>query len=207
MGTTPTPPRTAQRSHEPPAPDRPTPAPTPAPPPAARRASRSRFSPRTRKTVLLLHVISSMTWLGLDIGLLMLSVTGFVTDDPVTRRAAYLSMNMIGDTLLVPASLLALATGILLGIGTAWGLVRYRWVLIKLVVTIVTATLTIFALRSGLHEAAAGVMADPPSAGEAGVGLLAAPLVSLTCYIAMTALSVFKPWGRTRWGRSPASSA
>ncbi|GAA3959911.1 membrane protein [Actinomadura viridis] len=148
-----------------------------------------------------------MTWLGLDIGLLMLSVTGFVSDDPVTRRTAYLSMNMIGDTLLVPASLLALATGVLLGIGTPWGLVRYRWVLTKLVVTIITATLTIFALRDGLHEAAAGVLADPPSPGEAGVGLLAAPLVSLTCYIGMTALSVFKPWGRTRWGRRPAASA
>jgi hypothetical protein len=75
-------------------------------------------------------------------------------------------------------------------------------VLAKLVITVVTATLTIFALRSGLHEAAHGVMADPPSAGDAAQGLLAAPIVSLSCYLFMTVLSIYKPWGRTRWGRT-----
>ncbi|WP_344598539.1 hypothetical protein [Actinomadura vinacea] len=183
---------------------------TPAAPGPARTRPRQRprFSPRTRKAILLLHVVSSMTWLGLDIGLLALSITGFTSDDPVTLRTAYLSMNMIGDTVLIPASLLALVSGVALGVGTKWGLVRYRWVLVKLVLTVITAALTVFSLRDGLNQAAAGVMAEHPSAGESADGLLAAPVVSLSCYLFMTVLSIYKPWGRTRrptrkTGRTP----
>ncbi|XVQ08452.1 DUF2269 family protein [Spirillospora sp. CA-255316] len=166
-----------------------------------RAPARARFAPRTRRAILLLHVISSMTWLGLDVGLLALSITGYLSDDPVTMRAAYLSMNMLGDTVLIPASLLALVTGVLLGVGTKWGLVRHTWVLTKLVLTVVTAVLTVVALRDSLNEAAAGMLAARPSAGDAADGLLFAPVVSLTCYMFMTVLSIYKPWGRTRWGR------
>ncbi|MFC5747825.1 DUF2269 family protein [Actinomadura rugatobispora] len=171
-----------------------------------RAPARARFTPRTRKAILLLHVISSMTWLGLDVGLLALSITGSLSDDPVTLRAAYLSMNMLGDTVLIPASLLALVTGVLLGVGTKWGLVRYTWVLTKLVLTVVTAALTVVALRASLNEAAAGVLAARPSAGDAADGLLFAPVVSLTCYTFMTVLSIYKPWGRIRRGRRAAGA-
>lgn len=167
----------------------------------ARPAARARFSPRTRKAILLLHVIGSMTWLGLDVGLLTLGVTGYTTEDPGLVRATYLAMDLLGDTVLVPAALLALVTGILLGAGTRWGLIRHRWVLTKLVLTIVTVIATFFALRASLHEAAAGVMADPPDPGAAGESLLFAPAVSLACYTFMAVVSIFKPWGRTRWGR------
>jgi hypothetical protein len=90
---------------------------------------------------------------------------------------------------------------VLLGAGTKWGLVRHTWVLVKLVLTVVTAALTVVALRDSLNEAAAGMPAATPSAGDAADGLLAAPVVSLTCYTFMTVLSIYKPWGRTPWGR------
>jgi uncharacterized membrane protein len=173
---------------------------SPATAPRSRPSStKARFSPRTRKAVLLLHILSSLTWLGLDVGLLALSLTGYTADDPATVRAVYLAMNVLGNTVLVPAALLALVTGVVLGLGTRWGLVRYHWVLVKLVITLITATLTIFLLRAGLQQAAAEVRTIPGLPGEAGGGLLFAPIVSLTCYVFMTVISIFKPWGRTRW--------
>jgi uncharacterized membrane protein len=179
---------------------------SPATAPRSRPSStKARFSPRTRKAVLLLHILSSLTWLGLDVGLLALSLTGYTSDDPATVRAVYLAMNVLGNTVLVPAALLALVTGVVLGLGTKWGLVRHRWVLVKLVITLITATLTIFLLRAGLQQAAAEVRTVPGLPGEAGGGLLFAPIVSLTCYVFMTVISIFKPWGRTR--RAPERTA
>ncbi len=183
-----------------------TPEASPAVSPAARRRStKARFSPRTRKAVLLLHILGSLTWLGLDVGLLALSLTGLTSDDPATVRAVYLAMSVLGTTVLIPAAILSLVTGVLLGLGTKWGLVRHHWVLVKLVLTVITAALTISALRSGLSQAADEVRLSAVAPADATGGLLFAPIVSLTCYLFMTVLSIYKPWGRTPWARRRAA--
>jgi hypothetical protein len=170
--------------------------------PAGRRApaKKATFPPRVRKAILVVHVLSSLTWLGLDVGLLALSLTGLTTDDPLTLRGVYLTMNVLVGTAVIPASLIALASGVILSLGTKWGLVRYRWVVVKLVITLITATLTIVLLRAGVQTAAEEVRAAAEAPAEAGGGLLFAPIVSLSCYVFMTVISFFKPWGRTRWG-------
>jgi len=174
---------------------------------AAKAGRKRTFPPRIRKTVLVLHVISSLTWLGVDVGLLALSLTGLTTDDPMTLRAVYLTMSVLVDAVVIPAGLLALTTGVVLSLGTKWGLVRYRWVLVKLVITLVTMTLTYYGLRAGVETAAAEVRAAAQAPSEARGGLLFAPIVSLTCYVFMTVISFFKPWGRTRWGRAAGRAA
>jgi hypothetical protein len=174
---------------------------------AAKAGRKRTFPPRIRKTVLVLHVISSLTWLGVDVGLLALSLTGLTTDDPMTLRAVYLTMSVLVDAVVIPAALLALITGVVLSLGTKWGLVRYRWVLVKLVITLVTMTLTYYGLRAGVETAAAEVRAAAQAPSEARGGLLFAPIVSLTCYVFMTVISFFKPWGRTRWGRAAGRAA
>jgi hypothetical protein len=165
-----------------------------------------RMRPTARKTALTAHVVLSVGWLGLDLGLLTLGLTALVSGDPTTTRAAYVAMDLLGGTWLVVVALGSLATGLLVSLGTHWGLVRHRWVLTKLVLTMGAATATVFALRPGLHEAATRAAATPAGAqvdvGDVAVQLAIAPSVALVLYLTMTVLSVFKPWGRTRWGRS-----
>ncbi|WP_367137050.1 hypothetical protein [Saccharothrix sp. HUAS TT1] len=144
--------------------------------------------PGARKTWLLLHVISSVGWLGVTIGMLVLALAAF--DAP----QLYQAMSLLGDLVVLPLALAALVTGVVLSVGTRWGLVKHRWVLVKFALTVVAVVATTFSLRSGLHEAADGVV------GTAGGDVLAAACVSLALYTFNTALSVFKPWGRTRWG-------
>ncbi|MFI9011728.1 hypothetical protein ACIGNX_31275 [Actinosynnema sp. NPDC053489] len=144
--------------------------------------------PKARKTWLLLHVISSVGWLGVTAGMLVLALAAF--DEP----RLYQAMALLGDLVVLPLALAALATGVVLSLGTRWGLVKHRWVLVKFVLTVVAVVATAFALRSGLHDAADGVV------GTAGRDVLVASCVSLVLYTVNTALSVFKPWGRTRWG-------
>ncbi|GAB2987193.1 hypothetical protein [Saccharothrix stipae] len=146
------------------------------------------MKPRARKSWLLLHVISSVGWLGVTIGMLVLAIAAF--DAP----QLYQAMSLLGDLVVLPLALGALVTGLVLSLGTKWGLVKHRWVLVKFVLTVIAVVATTFSLRSGLHEAADGVV------GTAGGDVLAASCVSLAFYTVNTVLSVFKPWGRTRWG-------
>ncbi|WP_436757684.1 hypothetical protein [Streptosporangium sp. V21-05] len=165
------------------------------------------MSPPVRRTVLTLHVVFSVGWLGLDLGLLTLGITALTTGDPELLRASYLAMDVFGDVLIVPVGLGALLTGVLLCLGTPWGFVRYRWVLIKLVTTLAAVIASLFALRPHIETAATAVSkalpAELPSLDLGGVDrvLVVAPSVALALYALNTVLSVFKPFGRTAYGR------
>ncbi|MGC5016618.1 hypothetical protein ACLQ2R_38125 [Streptosporangium sp. DT93] len=172
----------------------------------AERRSGTVMPPRLRKTVLTVHVAISVGWLGLDLGLLALGVTALTTGDPALVKASYLAMDVLGDTLIVPVGLIAVLTGVVLGLYTPWGLVRYHWVLLKLVTSTAALIASVFALRPQIEEAAAWVSgagaATPlplPDRGE--LSLVVAPSVALTVYLLNVALSTFKPFGRTPYGR------
>ncbi|MEN8649862.1 DUF2269 domain-containing protein [Streptomyces sp. 21So2-11] len=146
-----------------------------------------------RRAILVAHVTASVGWLGLTAGLLALGITAYTTESAATTRAAYSAMKVFGDWLLAPVALLSLVTGLVLSLGTAWGLAKHRWVWTKFWLTLVTAAATIFALRPGIDAAALQGIPDS--------SLVAAPTVASTAYFFMTAISVLKPWGLTRRGR------
>ncbi|WP_218825586.1 DUF2269 family protein [Streptosporangium subroseum] len=160
---------------------------------------------RLRRSLVVLHVISSVGWLGLTIGNLVLAVTGLTTGSPDDQHAAYRVMGMLGDLLLIPISLTAFVTGVLLGLGTSWGLLRHRWVAVKLVLTLIAVVLTPLALLPGIHDAVTAVSDAAPGrlADTSGFGsdLVYAGCVSLSMYVTNVVLSVFKPWGRTGSGK------
>ncbi len=161
-----------------------------------------RLTPTTRKWLLLLHIVTSVGWLGLNVGNLTLAVTGIMTEDPTTQHTALGAMYLVGGALLIPVSLLALGSGLLLGFYSKWGVVRYRWVLVKLVLTVVAVVLIPLSLLPGLRELA-DMMAVTPADELADVDavaldMLSAGVVSTSMYLTNTILSVLKPWGRTR---------
>jgi hypothetical protein len=158
-----------------------------------------RMTPKTRKLNVTLHVAVSVGWLGLDLGLLCLGITGLLSGDPDTVRAAYRSMGILVDVAVLPISLLTLLTGILLSLGTRWGLARYWWVLAKLALTVAATVASLLALRGTVHQAVGLLPATGPvDIGGAAASLVAAPSVALCVYGAATALSVYKPWGRRK---------
>ncbi|MGW8883323.1 DUF2269 domain-containing protein [Streptomyces sp. NPDC055749] len=154
---------------------------------------------RTRRSVLVAHVAVSVSWLGLTVGLLTLGLTAFFTGDPTTAQAATRAMKIFGDWLVVPVALLSLLSGLVLALGTPWGLARHRWVWAKFWITLVTTGLSIFSLRPGINEAAEG--------GVINSDLVMGPAVASATYLFVTAVSVLKPWGLTRRGRQLRVSA
>jgi hypothetical protein len=161
-----------------------------------------KITPTTRKWLLLLHIVVSVGWLGLNVGNLTLGIIALTTDDPGTQHVAFQAMYLVGGTLLIPVSLLAFTSGLALSLLTQWGLFRYRWVIVKFTLTLVAVVLIPLSLLPGLRELSAMVDATAPDqltvTGAVGMDILAAGLVSTTMYVTNAVLSVMKPWGRTR---------
>lgn len=159
-----------------------------------------------RRATLVVHVSASAGWLGLSLGLLALAITATTTGSPVTVEASVRAMKLFADWLLLPVAFLTLLTGLLLSLGTHWGLARHRWVYTKFWLTLATTAATALALRPGVNSAVtavAGGRAALPDAAD----ILFGPVVSLSAYVFMTAVSILKPWGPAGRGRRHRAAA
>ncbi|WP_314618089.1 hypothetical protein [Streptomyces stackebrandtii] len=167
--------------------------------PAAGRVRR--LPQRWRKAVLTLHVTVAAGWVGVESAQLLLGLVGLTTDDPAVVRATRVVMEILGIELITGIAWMTLLTGLLLGAATQWGLLRHYWIAAKLVITVALMLDGHFLLQHWLRE-----QADPGRASDAlGLQLVISMSIALVLLVAATALSVFKPWGRTRRGRrSPA---
>ena len=94
------------------------------------------MTPRLRKFALTAHVTSSVGWLGAVAGFLALAVAGLTSQDAQMVRAADLAMELTGWFVIVPLSLASLLTGLVMSLGTRWGLFRHYWVLAKLLINV-----------------------------------------------------------------------
>ncbi|MGW4696438.1 DUF2269 domain-containing protein [Kitasatospora cineracea] len=141
--------------------------------------------------------------------LLTLAVRALPTDDAGTVRTAYRAMAMPGDAPVVPPSPTSLASGVVLALGTRWGLFRFRWVAVKFWLTPAATAASVLALTARPHEAARAAERHPTGSvpavepGFPRYHLAIVPTVALLLHLADVVLSVFKPWGR-RPERRPA---
>lgn len=160
----------------------------------------SRLSVRRRKWILLLHIAAAGVWLGLDVVVALLVITARASGDPQTASFCFRALEIVAIWPMTSAAVLSLISGILLGLGSKYGLLRYWWVAVKLTMNLLLTTLILVVLRPGLHEAAEygrRVAEGVPSAFNSTF-LMYPPIVSTTTVLFAMALSVFKPWGLTR---------
>ena len=159
-----------------------------------------RLGARQRKWVLLLHIAAAGVWLGLDVVVAVLVFTARGTADPQIEAFCYRALELLAIWPMASAALGSLLTGVLLGLGTKYGLVRYWWVAVKLAMNLVLTVLVVMLLRPGLHDAAdyGRRLADGLPAAFDSRSLMFPPIVSTSALLAAMVLSVFKPWGRTR---------
>ncbi|MET7320495.1 hypothetical protein [Streptomyces sp. NPDC005549] len=162
-----------------------------------RRLSRTRWTipARLRKSILVTHVVAAGAWIGIDVISAVLVAIGWVRAGN-DRTAVY---RALADFFVVPLLLSALAagvvcliTGVLLGLATKWGLLRYWWVAVKLVLNVLACAMML-AFLGPITELATG---EQPLRDIWFVSFLAATALALLSFA--TVLSVFKPWGRVR---------
>lgn len=163
-----------------------------------------RLRPQARKSLLVVHIASAGAWLGIDVVMAVIILTALRGDD-ATRALCYQALELFAGWPLASAGLVCLASGVMLGLGTPFGLVRYWWVVIKLIINIVFVALVPIALwPEALEKAEQGrqLMAGLPASLAVG-NLIYPPIVSPAGLIIATILAVFKPWGLVRKGRVP----
>ncbi len=160
------------------------------------------MTPRFRKFVLTAHITFSVGWLGAVAGFLALVIAGLTSQDAQMVSAAYLAMGLIGWFVIVPFSIGALLTGLVQSLGTEWGLFRHYWILVKFLLTI-GATIVLL-LHMQPISYIAGVASETPLSNTELRGLriqlVADAGAALLVLLAATTISVYKPWGRIRYG-------
>lgn len=159
-----------------------------------------RLGARTRKGVLVVHIVSAGAWIGIDVVMGVFVFTALLADDESTRALCYRALELFAVWPLLTTGLLCLASGVVLGLGTKWGLVRYWWVAIKLALNVLLTALVLVALRPQVMEMAEqGRRFMAGEAASLAVGdLIFPPIVSPTALLIAFVLAVFKPWGRIR---------
>lgn len=168
--------------------------------PATRRW---RLSGPTRKAVLTVHIISAVGWLGVDAVFAVFVVITMTATDPMLLGVSYYALDVFVFWGLITAGLICLASGLLLGWGTKWGVLRYWWVAVKLGLNIVLTLLVPFALAPTLADSGeygsqllTGVVtAGPPE------DLIFPIVVAPTALVVAIVLSIYKPWGKIRKGQ------
>lgn len=166
------------------------------------------MKPSLRKFALTVHLTFSIGWIGAVFVYLALSAAAMTSRDPQTVPAAWIAMELTGWYVIVPLSIASLLTGLVMALGTKWGLFRHYWVLFSFVLTIVATVVLI------LHMPDVSVMADvAQEAKGASLGGLDEHLydrlddgdllhsgLGLAVLLVVQVLNLYKPQGMTRYG-------
>jgi hypothetical protein len=171
---------------------------------SAVRTRTLRLGRRTHKGVLVVHIASAGAWIGVDVVLAVLVFTALLSDDVHTRSLCYQALTLFAIWPLLGAGLVSLASGLLLGLGTTYGLLRYWWVATKLVLNLLLSGLVLVALRPLVAQASeyGRQLAEGQPAGAAPSDLIFPPIVSPAALLIAVILAVYKPWGRIRKRRA-----
>ncbi len=151
---------------------------------------------------MVLHIISSVGWLGVIVGAIALSVAGLNTDDLDRVKSLYVAMEVLATAFFLPGTLLVVVTGVMLGLGTKWGLLKWWWVAVKLVIGVVLFAAGAFNMRFAVYNAAEKSAELKPLESSVDVSLFGMLGVMAALGIFAALLSVLKPWGRINWRRS-----
>jgi uncharacterized membrane protein len=167
------------------------PAGPPQPPHGTPARARLELRPAARRALLTLHIIAGVGLLGDVAAVLAVNIRAATTDDPALAAASYELLAMFTVLFGIPLSLISLATGILLGLATPWGVLRHAWVTAKLALLIGVLLVGSFILGPGTEAMRRGD-------GGAEARLIAGSTYDIAALTLATGLSVFKPRRRRR---------
>jgi len=157
------------------------------------------MAPAVRKLVLTLHLTLSVGWIGAVLAYLGLVVAAMTTRDSQTLRAAWIAMDLIGWYVIVPLALTSLATGLVMSLGTSWGLFRHYWVLFSLALTTLATAILLQHMRTVSVFATVEAKTPGAASGELPVELVHAGL-GLRVLLVVQVMNVYKPRGLTPYG-------
>ncbi|MGA4543093.1 hypothetical protein ACPA54_24190 [Uniformispora flossi] len=166
----------------------------------AKPAPARRFSRRVRKSVNSLHVVASVGLVGVEWGLIALGIVARVTGDAELRHTLYPVMRYLVYTTGMPLAVIALVSGVLLCLRTPWGLWRYLWIKVKIVLLFLVIAIGAGLMSRWLRDLEQMTAPGADAAGLAAVQWyqFAGAAVQLAALAVATFLSIFKPAGAAK---------
>ena len=159
------------------------------------------MSPGLRKFALAVHLTVSIGWIGAVAGYMALDFAVATSEETQTLRAAYLGMELIARYVIVPLAFASLFTGLVMSLGTKWGLFRHYWVLISLLLTMIATVVLLSETRTINHFA--GVAAAPTTTSDdlrALGSTLFHSVGGTVVLLVILVLNLYKPQGVTPYG-------
>jgi len=157
------------------------------------------MNPGLRKFTLSIHLTFSVGWIGAVFVYLALGVAAVTSPEVQTVRAAWTAMELIGWYVIVPMAVASWLTGIVIALGTKWGLFRYYWVLISFLLTTL-ATIILILHMPDVSVMAATAQVVEGAALQALGGDLLHPGLGVMVLLVVQILNLYKPQGLTRYG-------
>ena len=146
---------------------------------------------RGRRVALIAHVLSSVGWFGVAALVLFLLVAAEGSTENQLARGLYRAVET-SLWLSVPLAAVSGLTGVLLGLGTPWGIAKHWWVVVKEVAFVPLVVTDLLVVGPSVHDAARGLSQGGPLD----------PAIAHCVVLALaTVVSIVKPFGRTPRGR------
>ena len=161
------------------------------------------MTPRFRQLALTAHITCSVGWIGAVVAFLARVIAAMTSQEAQTVRVAWLAMELTGWFAIVPVSLAALLTGLVMALGTKWGLFRHYWVLFSLVLTLVATIVLLANMQTVSFLAGLATAPDNTNVGELRGGLPGELLhagLGLLVLLVIQVLNMYKPRGLTPYG-------
>ncbi|MCA1812623.1 MAG: hypothetical protein LC624_01575 [Halobacteriales archaeon] len=162
------------------------------------------LTPRFRKVALTAHVTFAVGWMGAVVAFLALVLGSMASADAQLLRGAWTAMSLMGWFAIVPLALASFVTGLVMSLGTKWGLFRHYWTLISLALTAVAVGVLLGNMQTVSSLARMAADADPASVPVLRSALPSELLhagLGLVVLLVVQVLNVYKPRGLTRHGR------
>jgi hypothetical protein len=156
------------------------------------------MTPRLSKVMLTSHITFSVGWLGTVVVFLVLAITGLTSQDDQLARASLIAMELSAWFVIVPFCLTSLFTGVVQAIGTKWGLFTHYWIIVKLFLTVGSTVLLLLHLQpiSYLANVASDASFSNLQHAEQIIDLIAKSGAAILVLLAITTISIYKPWGK-----------
>jgi hypothetical protein len=159
------------------------------------------MSPGVRKFALAVHLTVSVGWLGAVAAYVALDITNATSQDVAALRAAYVGMESIASFVIVPLALASFVTGLIMSLGTKWGLFRHYWVVISFALTTIAAIVLL--VETQVIRSLADMATDPtisPNELRAMPSTLPHSTGGTAVLLVILVLNIYKPQGLTRYG-------
>lgn len=157
------------------------------------------MKPGVRKLALSAHLTFSVGWIGAVVAYLGLGIAAAISREVQTVRGAWTAMEITGWFVIVPLAIASLLTGLLMALGTNWGLFRHYWVLISFTLTVFATTVLLLHMPTVSSTAEVAQQVEGPALRALG-GDLSHPGIGLIVLLVIQILNIYKPAGLTRYG-------